>query len=243
VLARTAHPHTNQLENAMAGEMPPPMPPAGEFSAEDFEFDALDELDEGNAFLDEVLTRAGEFALDTIEFVQEHPVLTGALVAAGFGAVAGLAAAAIVPRRRPTRQQQAAATAAEATARAAEALAGVRLGARLTDAQDVLGGRLATARGRLGRAAELANERAREAGLLDNLGALRGRARERAEELAAAAGRDGGADVGETVARKARRAAYAAQLFPIGMALLRNPIVRDVLAQLVASRLRRTVRA
>jgi hypothetical protein len=220
------------------------MPPAGEFSAEDYEFDALDELDEGNAFLDEVLTRAGEMALDTIEFVQEHPVLTGALLAAGFGALAGLTAAAIVPRRRPTVQQQAAAAASEAAARAAEGLAAARLGSRLTEAQDVLGDRLSTARGRFGRAAEVANERVREAGLLDNLSALGGMARERgrtaADELAAAAHRNGGPDVGDVVANKARRAAYMAQLFPIAMALLRNPLVRDLLVQVLASRLRRT---
>src|SRR5205823_4714280 len=97
----------------MAGEMPPPMPPAGEFSAEDYEFEGLDELEGGNAFLDEVLTRAGEFALDAIEFVQEHPVLAGALVAAGFGALAGLTAAAILPHRRSAAQERAAAATAE----------------------------------------------------------------------------------------------------------------------------------
>jgi hypothetical protein len=246
VLARPAHPHTNQLENTMAGEMPPPMPPAGEFSAEDYEFDALDELEEGNAFLDEVLTRAGELALDTIEFVQEHPILTGALLAAGFGAVAGLTAAAVVPRRRPSAQQQAAAAASDAASRAAEALAAARLGARFADAQDALGGRLSTARGHLGRAAEAANERVREASLFDNLTALGGRARDQArasaEGLASASHRNGSPDVGEAVAGKARRAAYMAQLLPIGMALLRNPIVRDFLAQMLASRLRRTAR-
>jgi hypothetical protein len=246
VLARPAHPHTKQLENAMAGEMPPPMPPAGEFSAEDYEFDALDELEEGNAFVDEVLTRAGELALDTIEFVQEHPVLTGALFAAGFGALAGLTAAAIVPRRRPTVQQQVAASAGDAAGRAAEALAAARLGARFTEAQDVLGGRFSTARGRLGRAAEAANERVREAGLLDNLGTLGGLARERvrasADDLAAATHRNGGPDLGDAVTAKARRAAYVAQLFPIAMALLRNPIVRDLLVHMLAGRLRRTAR-
>jgi hypothetical protein len=86
----------------------------------------------------------------------------------------------------------------------------------------------------------------REAGLLDNLSALGSRARERArvgaEDLAAATRRDGGPALGEAMAGKARRAAYMAQLFPIAMALLRNPIVRDLLAQMVASRLRRTAR-
>jgi len=230
----------------MAGEMPPPMPPAGEFSAEDYEFEALDELEEGNAFLDQVLTRAGELALDTIEFVQEHPVLTGALFAAGFGALAGLAAAAVLPQRRPTAREQAATAAADAAERAAEAFAAARLGARLAEAQEALGGRLSTARGRLGRAAELANERAREAGLLDNLGMMGSRARERvragAEGLASTPARDGGGDLGEAVAGKARRAAYAAQLVPIGMALLRNPIVRDLLVQALVGRLRRTAR-
>jgi hypothetical protein len=218
------------------------MPPAGEFTAEDYEFDALDEMDEGNAFVDEVLTRAGELALDTIEFVQEHPVLSGALVAAGFGALAGLMAAAIVPRRRPAPQQQLATSAADAASLAAEAIAAVRLRPRLTDAQEALGGRLSTARDRLGRAAETANERVREAGVLENLGALGGRARERADELASGASRNGGVDLGGAVAAKAQRAAYVAQLLPIAMALLRNPIVRDIIAQMVASRLRRSAR-
>ncbi|HLH22376.1 MAG TPA: hypothetical protein VK066_07620 [Chloroflexota bacterium] len=230
----------------MAGETPPPMPPTGEFSTEDYDFDALDELDEGNAFLDEVLTRAGEFALDAIEFVQEHPVLSGAIVAAGFGTAAGLVAAALVPRRRPpTAQEQAAATAAEATARAAEMLAAARIGSRLADAQDVLGSRLSFARGRLGRAAETANERVREAGLLDSLSTLGGRARDRARLAAAdvaAANADDGAGLGDAVASKTRRLAYIAQLFPIAMALLRNPIVRDLLAQVLVNRLRRSAR-
>ena len=230
----------------MAGEMPPPMPPAGEFSAEDYEFDALEDLEEGNAFLDEVLTRAGELALDTIEFVQEHPVLTGAMFAAGFGALAGLTAAAILPRRRATAQEQVAATTADAASRAAEALAAARLGARLAEAQGILGGGLSTARGRLGRAAEAANERVREASLLENLSVLRSRARERArltaDEVAATTAGGGGPGLGESVAGKARRAAYVAQLFPIAMALLRNPVVRDLLVQMLASRLRRTAR-
>ena len=230
----------------MAEEMPPPMPPAGEFAAEDYEFDALDDMDEGNAFLDEVLTRAGELALDTIEFVQEHPVLSGALVAAGVGALAGLTAAAVMPRRRPSRQEQVATSAAEAASLAAEALSALRLRPRLADAQEALGGGLSTARGRLGRAAEAANERVREAGMLDNLTALGGRARERAresaDELAGIASRDGGVNVGDAVAGKARRAAYAAQLFPLAMALLRNPIVRDLLVQVLMSRVRRTAR-
>ncbi|HEY7063288.1 MAG TPA: hypothetical protein VII06_17555 [Chloroflexota bacterium] len=230
----------------MAGEMPPPMPPAGEFSAEDYEFDALDELESGNALLDEVLTRAGELALDTIEFVQEHPVLSGALVAASFGAFVGLVVAALQPQRRPSAQEQAAAAAAEASARAAEALAGARLGARLADAQEVVGGRLSGARGRLGRAAEAAQERVREANVLENLGTISGRARDRAresaEDLAAAARRDGGSGLADSVAGQARRAGYAAQLLPLSLALLRNPLVRDLLAQILVNRLRRTAR-
>src|SRR4051812_42935555 len=96
----------------MAGEMPPPMPPAGEFSAEDYEFEDFDELEPGNAMLDEVLTRVGEFALDTIEAVQAHPIVAASLVAAALGGLAGVAVAAVAPRRRRAPVQEVTAAAA-----------------------------------------------------------------------------------------------------------------------------------
>jgi hypothetical protein len=56
------------LETAMAGETPPTVPAAGEYPPlDDYEFDPDDELEPSNEFVDAVLTRAGEFALDLIE--------------------------------------------------------------------------------------------------------------------------------------------------------------------------------
>src|SRR5437868_8895589 len=64
-----------------------PTGPAPESQPEEdeseFEFDPADELEPANALVDVVLTRAGEFTLDLIEAVQEHPVLAASLVAIG----------------------------------------------------------------------------------------------------------------------------------------------------------------
>jgi hypothetical protein len=250
------------LENAMAGEMPPTTPPEGYSIPEDYEFEPDDDLGAGNELLDEVLTRAGEFALDTIEFIQEHPVLAASMAAVGFGAVVGLVASALVPRRRPSAQESAASAAAEAAAQAATVAAGLRLGERLGEAQglfgkrlsatqEALGARLAGTPERLGEAAETARGGVREAGALggEAVGRLSffgrragSRAREAAEELADKARHDGSADVGSAVAGKARQAGYMVQLLPLALALLRNPIVRDMLAGIIASRLRKTAR-
>src|SRR5215210_3042120 len=84
----------------MADAMPPPSSPDESFGMEDYEFDPDDELEPSNEFLDAVLTRAGEFALDLIEGVQEHPVLAASMIATGFGVIGGLVAARVVPKRR-----------------------------------------------------------------------------------------------------------------------------------------------
>jgi hypothetical protein len=279
------------LENAMASEMPPTTPPeAGYAVPEDYEFDLDDELEGGNEFVDEVLTRVGELALDTIEAIQEHPVLAASLLAAGVGAVAGLVAAKIAPRRRPpTVTEQAAAGAASATAlaagiatRAAEAVAAARLGSRLSETQEEaarrlgatqeeaarrlsatqqgaarrwfatrerLGSRLADTPERSSAVAEGAGERAREGSALGQaaLAALAAmglrageRARHAAEDVRHSVGRDGSHDVAEVVAEKGERARYLLQLLPLALALLRNPIVRDLLAHAIANRMRRT---
>ena len=243
----------------MAGEMPPTTtPPEGYSIPDDYEFEPDDELGAGNELLDEVLTRVGEFALDTIEAIQEHPVLAASLAAVGFGATVGLVASALVPRRQPSAREQASKAAAEA----ATAAAGIRLGERLGEAQgrfgkhlsatqEALGARLSSTPARLSGVAETAKVGAYEASLLGSgaasrlslFGRLAGaRARERAEELAGRAKHDGSADVGSAVTGSARQAGYFVQLLPLSLALLRNPIVRDLVAGVIAGRLRKTAR-
>src|SRR5439155_6192663 len=105
-----------------------------------------------NELLDVVLTRAGEFTLDLIEGVQEHPVLAASLLAAGAGLVIGLIAAAVVPQRRSRPLADASRAAREAAMEAAEAAAGLEIASRLSAAQ-----------GRLSRAAVSAGQGLREA--------------------------------------------------------------------------------
>src|SRR6476659_5664498 len=81
------------------GPAPERQPEEDEF---EFEFDPADELEPSNAFVDVVLTRAGEFTLDLIEAVQEHPVVAASLFAAGVGALVGLVAGSLVRRRGPS---------------------------------------------------------------------------------------------------------------------------------------------
>jgi hypothetical protein len=246
------------LEKAMASETPPNLPPEGSYALPDeYEFEPDDDLAPGNELLDEVLTRAGEFALDTIEAIQDHPILSGVIAAAAFGAVAGLVAAAVVPRRRPAPPPPPAVTAGAAglatavAARAAEAASSVRLGRRLSEAQEAVGSRLSGAPDRLGDVAGTASRRARDAGVLGEaalaaLAALSARAARRtrhtAEDLASTVADDVRPGVGSAVAHGGERAKYAAQLVPLGLALLRNAIVRDLLANAIAGRLRKTAR-
>jgi hypothetical protein len=247
------------LEKAMASETPPNLPPEGSYALPDeYEFEPDDDLAPGNELLDEVLTRAGEFALDTIEAIQDHPILAGAIAAATFGALAGLVAAAVVPRRRPAPPPPPTVTAAGAAglatavaARAAEAASSVRLSRRLSDAQEAVGSRLSGVPDRFGGVAGTAGRRAQDAGVLGEaalatLAALSARAARRtrhtAEDLASTVTDDVRPGVGSAVAHGGERAKYAAQLVPIGLALLRNAIVRDLLANAIAGRLRKTGR-
>lgn len=176
----------------MAGEAPPPSSAEASYSIpESYEFDLDEELAPTNAFLDEVLTRVGEFALDTIEAVQEHPVLAASLVAATFGALFGFVLAWLMPRR-------------PGVARPRPAPARQR------------------ARGLWARWAP--------------------RGRRPMKQVVEGRREPGAGDARAAAARTAQQARYVAQLLPIGVALLRNPIVRDLLAQALASRLRRTAR-
>lgn len=176
----------------MAAEPPPAPEPADATYTipDDYQFDLDNDFGPSNELLDEVLTRAGEFALDTIEAVQEHPVLAASLVAAGVGAIAGLALAKVAQRRPVTVREHL--------------------------AESLVESGLTGAPGRFGRWA-------------------RGRAHQAVEDterLAQAQDRKGPS--------AARQAGYVAQLLPLSLALLRNPLVRDLVAQLVAHRLRRS---
>jgi len=219
----------------MAGDTPPPAPPAGNFpGAEDYEFDPAEELEPTNELLDLVLTRAGEFTLDLIEGVQEHPVLAASLMAAGAGLVVGVIAAAVVPHRRAQPARDAARAARDAAQEAAEAAAGLDLAGRFSAAQE-----------RLSRAAVSAGQGLREArpireSRLPRMG-RRGfeRARETVSDVGDRLSRNGdGAPLPSSVGGTARQAQYAAQLLPLMVALLRNPIVRGWLASAVTGRLR-----
>lgn len=175
-----------------------------------------------------MLTRAGEFTLDLIEGIQEHPALAASLLAAGFGAVVGLVVAALVPRR-----PSAAELAARAAAEAAESAAELGLPGRLTFAQRRLGETLGSASAGL-----------RGRGVLGDgvVARLRRGAQEAevAEQAASAAGGRAGL-LGETGSVAWRRAQAARQLIPIAVALLRNDIIRELVAHAIAGRLRRRV--
>ncbi|MBX5492548.1 MAG: hypothetical protein IRZ14_15465 [Chloroflexi bacterium] len=212
----------------MAAENPPTPPSTTEYTPpEDYEFDPAEELEPTNDLLDMVLTRAGEFVLDVIETVQAHPVLTGSLVAAGMGLVGGLVAASVVPRRRRPSPLTRGAWAASAAADA-----GMQAGRRW---------------GRWGRAAVA--ERAQEAARAAAAAPPRGR---RLRLAVPPLRRAGPVDVlasefpirrPVTDGREAvRRAQALAQLGPIAIALLRNPLVRDLALHLISRQVRRVAR-
>ena len=216
----------------MASETPPPAPSSGDYPLPaDYEFDPAEDLAPSNEFLDDVLTRAGELALDTIEAVQEHPVMAASLAAAGVGMVVGLVAAGLVPRRRSTVD-----LILEAPPPAPPPPV-----AALRD----LPGRLSSTGGRLGEAAGAAGQGLRGSWLFNPPPLRRGGrpapdASARGEAALHALGLDGATlDPSSTARRAMDRGRYVAQLVPLTLALLRNPIVRDLLAQAVAGRLRR----
>jgi hypothetical protein len=209
----------------MAAENPPTPSPATEFTPPpDYEFDPAEELEPSNDLLDLVLTRAGEFTLDVIEAVQAHPVLVGSLAAAGVGVVGGLLAARLVPRRGP-----------------ATPLADGPLGVQAAAAT----GRrwLRWGRGALG---HRAREATAVAGELPEQGRRGLRA---AVPLLRRGGRTleglaGGVELpraGGDGRRTLQRAQAFAQLGPLAIALLRNPVVRDLVIHLVSRQVRRAV--
>ena len=207
----------------MAGDTPPSVPPTVDYAPlEEYEFDPLDELEPGNDFVDAALTRAGEFVLDVIETVQAHPVLTASVMAAGLGLLSGLVAAALAPKPRPSQAQRVAQAVDEAASGAAKAMSG--RWARLRQAR--LTGRglqeLETA------AVELPERGARLMRPWARHGA------ESAERLAHELH-----TMPKSSTSPLRRAGYAVQLGPVVLALLRNPLVRDLLIQLVLRQVRR----
>jgi hypothetical protein len=214
----------------MATEQPAGTPPSVEYTIpEEYQFDPGEDFSPENEWLDVVLTRAGELVLDLIEGVQEHPTLAASIVGIGFGAIVGLLAASVVPRRRPAPRVLPTAAAADA---ALESLA-PRLGAvrgRLSQVAETAGTRLRDSRHRLETAPpiDLSAVRANRLG-----GALSGlwpggRVTPPPTE-----------DLVDSAAERAQRARYFAQLLPIGMSLLRHPVVRDLVAQTIAARIRR----
>ena len=216
----------------MASAMPPSSSADESFGMDDYEFDPDDELEPSNEFLDAVLTRAGEFTLDLIEGVQEHPVLAASMIAAGFGLLGGLVAARVVPQRRPSIAPL---PIAEPVSRAAEEASRVDFSRRMSEAQV-----------RVSQATGAASERVRKSALFSD-GLLRGlgdRARSGVGDAASVVAdkTSSGPSVDSVLSNKARRVQYAGQLVPLVLALLRNPIVRDLVAQALAGRLRRTAR-
>jgi hypothetical protein len=192
----------------------------------EFEFDPADELEPANAFVDVVLTRAGEFTLDLIEAVQEHPVIAASLVAVGFGAMVGLVAGSVARRRATT-----AALAERAALQAAAALEGSRLPDRLTAAQRRLGQTMDTASTVLRRRRGLRN------GFLKG---FRAPSLEDAPDDLVAAAQDRASGASQAAGGAWRKAQAAGALLPIGLELLRNEIVRDLVAHALAGRLRRS---
>ena len=88
----------------MAAETSPTAQPPGEASRpETYQFEAAEELSPTDAFLDTVLTRAGELVLDVIEGVEEHPLLAASLMAVIAGGAAGFLVAGLWPRRPTAR--------------------------------------------------------------------------------------------------------------------------------------------
>ena len=220
---------TTPPENAMASDASPTGPAPESLPEEDefeYEFDPADELEPTNAFVDVVLTRAGEFTLDLIEAVQEHPVLAASLVAAGFGAVVGLVAGSVARHRASS-----AALAEAAAMQAAAALADSGMSDRWGAAQRRLGETVDTA------STALRQRRLVRDGLLKR---FRGPSVEELPEDLAEAAQDSAGGVGQAAGGAWRRAQAAGALFPLGLELLRNEIVRDLVAHALAGRLRRS---
>lgn len=192
----------------------------------EFEFDPADELEPANAIVDVVLTRAGEFTLDLIEAVQEHPVLAASLVAIGFGAMVGLVAGSVARRRSAS-----AARAERAAMQAAAALEESRLPDRLTAAQRRLGQTVDTA------STVLRRRRGLRDGLLKG---FRLPSLEDAPDDLVAAAQDRASGTSQAAGGAWRKAQAAGALFPLGLELLRNEIVRDLVAHALAGRLRRS---
>jgi hypothetical protein len=176
----------------MAAETSPTAQPPGEAPRpETYQFEAAEEeLSPTDAFLDTVLTRAGELVLDVIEGVEEHPLLAASIMAVIAGGATGLLVAGLWPRRP----------------------AGPRWPPLAVSFRGRWPGDV------------LPRPRA------PRLSGRRGRA-------APAAGR-----LTSTIGRALRQGRYASQLVPIALALLRNPLVRELVAQALAGRLRRRAR-
>jgi hypothetical protein len=220
---------TTPPEKTMASDASPTGPAPESLPEEDefeFEFDPADELEPTNAFVDVVLTRAGEFTLDLIEAVQEHPVLAASLMAAGFGAVVGLVAGSVARHR--------AASAALAEAAALQAAAALEEG-RFSD-------RLGAAQRRLGQTVETASTALRERRLLRDglLSRFRAPSLDEMPDDLAAATQDRAGGASQAAGGAWRKAQAAGALFPLGLELLRNEIVRDLVAHALAGRLRRS---
>jgi hypothetical protein len=211
-------------EASPSGPTPESLPEDDEF---EFEFDPADELEPSNAFVDVVLTRAGEFTLDLIEAVQEHPVVAASLFAAGVGAFVGLVAGSLVRRR--------ASSAALAEAAALSAAAALE--------DSGLSGRLGGAQRRLGQTVDSAGVALRERRLLRD-GLFRGFRRPALDEMPAALAavdvQDRAAGMSQGAGGAWRRTRAAGALVPLGLELLRNEIVRDLVAHALAGRLRRS---
>jgi hypothetical protein len=207
-----------------------PTGPAPESQLEEdefeFEFDPADELEPANAFVDVVLTRAGEFTLDLIEAVQEHPVVAASLVAIGFGVMVGFVAGSIARRRAPS-----AALAEAAALQAAAALEESRLPDRLIAAQRRLGQTVDTA------STVLRQRRGLRDGLLSG---FRAPALEVAPDDLIAGAQDRAGAASQSAGGAWRKAQAAGALLPLGLELLRNEIVRDLVAHALAARLRRS---
>ncbi|HLI28158.1 MAG TPA: hypothetical protein VKZ60_13880 [Chloroflexota bacterium] len=206
----------------MAAENPPTPSSTSEYTPPpDYEFDPAEELEPSNDLLDVVLTRTGEFVLDVIEAVQAHPVLAGSLAAAAVGLAGGLVAARVVPRRRPATPLARGKQAAEVVRRRVRWGRGA-LGER---AQEIAAGAATLpARGRRGWQAAVP---------------LLRRGGRTAEALASSAplprpAADGRGALGRVQA--------FAQLGPLAITLLRNPIVRDLALHLISRQVRRATR-
>jgi len=226
-------------ETIMAGDPQPFASPTEEYALPDeYEFDPDDELEPGNDFVDAALTRAGELVLDLIETVQAHPVLTASLLASGVGLLGGLIAARVAPRKRPAP----ALPSSSALADELVAVSSERAG-RAWSRFNREGGQLLQRAVDRGRAS------------LDDAAAVSDRGRESARfalprwrrrgEAVVEQARENLSDLpsmGHGGQAPFRKAAAVAQLGPLAVTLLRNPVVRDLLIHLAMRQVRRVGR-